>query len=108
MAWGRRSSDHESFDAWLLESALSLKDWTLFGRAERTENNELVQTGGHHGPTFEVGKVSIGLLRDFRISSHAKIGVGGLYAFNFVPAGLEPLYAGDPNGAMAFVRLKID
>jgi hypothetical protein len=108
LAWGRKSSDHESFDAWMIESALSMRDWTLFGRAERTENNELVSVGGHHGPTFDVAKVSLGLLRDFRVSRHAKIGVGALWAFNFVPRALEPLYAGDPNGAMAFVRLKID
>jgi hypothetical protein len=108
LAWGRKSSDHRSFDAFLLESALSLKDWTLFGRAERTENNELLQVGGHHGPTFTVGKVSAGVIRDFRIAGHAKIGIGALYAFNFVPPALEALYAGDPKGAMAFIRLKVD
>ncbi len=31
-----------------------------------------------------------------------------LYAFNFVPDALEESYGGDPNGAMTFVRLKID
>jgi hypothetical protein len=107
-AWGRRSSDHQSFDAWLLESALSLSDWTLFGRAEHTENNELVFVGGHHGPTFDVAKLSLGAIRDFRVSNHAKLGVGALYALNFVPGALEPLYGGEPNGAMAFIRLKID
>jgi hypothetical protein len=107
-AWGRRSSGHASFDAWVLESALSLNDWTLFGRAERTENDELVFVGGHHGPTFDVAKVSAGALRDFRLGRHAKLGVGGLYAFNFVPGALEPLYRGDPKGAMAFVRIRID
>jgi hypothetical protein len=107
-AWGRRSSDHESFDAWVLESALSLNDWTLFGRAERTENNELVLVGGHHGPTFDVAKLSLGAIRDFRVSRNVKLGVGGLWAFNLVPRTLEPLYGGDPNGAMAFIRLKIE
>ncbi len=29
-----------------------------------------------------------------------------LYALNFVPAPLEALYAGDPEGAMAFIRLQ--
>jgi hypothetical protein len=107
-AWGRRSSGQQSLDAWVLESALSLKDWTFFGRAERTENDELLQVAGHHGPTFGVGKMSLGLIRDFRVSPHAKIGLGALWAFNFVPSTLEGLYDGDPNGAMAFVRLKID
>ncbi len=106
-AWGRRSTGHDSFDAWLLESALSLNDWTLFGRAERTENNELVLVGGHHGPTFTVGKVSVGAIRDFPIARQAKLGIGALWAFNFVPRALETLYDGNSNGAMAFVRLKI-
>ena len=107
-AWGRRSNGHESFDAWVLESALSLKAWTLFGRAEQTENNELVLVGGHHGPTFTVSKLSLGLIRDFQLANNLKLGVGALYALSFVATGLEPLYGGDPNGAMGFVRLKID
>jgi hypothetical protein len=107
VAWGRRTSDHEDLDAWVLESALKLDAWTIFGRAERTENNELVSVGGHHGPTYDVGKLSLGAVHDFRIADHLTFGVGGLYAFNFVPSGLKASYGGDPNGAMAFIRLKI-
>ena len=33
---------------------------------------------------------------------------GGLWAFNFVPAGLEPAYAGDREGAMVFLRVTVD
>jgi hypothetical protein len=108
LAWGRRSSGHEDFDAFVLESAVGLSDWTLFGRAEHIEQNELLFVGGHHGPTFDVGKVSIGALRDFRLGTHVRLGIGGLYAFNFVPPQLEALYEGDPQGAMLFLRLKID
>jgi hypothetical protein len=107
-AWGRKSSGNESFDAFHVESALSLRNWTLFGRAERTENDELAQAGGHHGQAFTVGKVSLGAIRDFRVARNFKLGLGALYAVNFVPEALEPLYAGDPDGAMAFVRIKID
>jgi hypothetical protein len=82
--------------------------WTLFGRAEWTENNELVPALGHHGPAYRVGKVSLGAIRDFRVAPHLRVGLGGLYAVNFVPRPLEALYAGDPDGAMLFVRLKID
>jgi hypothetical protein len=107
-AWGRRSAGHDELDAWVLESAVKPNDaWTVFGRAERTENNELTTVGGHHGPAYNVGKVSVGAIRDWRISDHATFGLGGLYAFNFVPNGLEAAYGGDPNGAMAFVRLKL-
>ena len=92
----------------MLESAVGLSEWTLFGRAEFTEQNELLDAGGHHGPTFDVAKASLGLLRDFRVAEHVRLGIGGLYAFNFVPSQLEPLYGGDPSGAMLFLRLKVD
>lgn len=108
VAWGRRSGEDEQFDAFVLESAVELHDWTLFGRAEYTENNELLFAGGHHGPTFNVGKVSLGLIRDFRVTPHVRLGAGALYALNFMPETLEALYGGEPNGAMAFIRLKVE
>ena len=104
LAWGRRDGD----DAFVLESAAGLGLWTIFGRAELTENDELVFAGGHRGPRFTVGKVSLGAIRDFRLGEHVRLGIGGLYAMNFVPAPLEALYSGDPDGAMVFIRLRVD
>jgi len=105
-AWGRRSSGHHTLDAFVLESALNIEDfWTMFGRTERTENNELL---GHHGPTFTVSKASLGVIRDFPVAARTKIGLGGLYAFNFVPNALKASYGGNANGAMIFARLKIE
>ncbi|MEA3010605.1 MAG: hypothetical protein QOJ91_2297 [Sphingomonadales bacterium] len=108
LAWGRRSREHGQLDAFLLESAVTRGPWTLFGRAERTENDELAAAAGHRGPVYRVGKVSLGGVRDFRAAAHVRLGVGGLWAFNFVPAGLEPSYAGDRDGAMLFLRVRID
>jgi len=109
LAWGRKTVEGESFDAFALESSFNWKDWTLFGRAEKTENNELTDGGaGHHGEAFKVGKASLGLVRDFRLAPKLKLGLGGLYAFNFVPSELGDAYGGDPNGAMAFARLKLE
>jgi hypothetical protein len=109
LAWGRRSVAHgEQLDALALEGAVGMGPWTLFGRGEWIETNELLSSGGHHGPTFEVGKVSAGAIHDFRVAPNVRLGVGGLYAFNFVPEALETSYAGDPEGAMLFLRLRID
>jgi hypothetical protein len=108
LAWGRRRSEARNLDAWALESAVGLSDWTLFGRAERVRTDELTFAAGHHGPAYSVGKVSLGAIRDFRLAPHVKIGAGALYALDFVPAALRPAYGGDPSGAMAFVRLKVD
>jgi hypothetical protein len=105
-AWGRRASEHDDLDAWALESAIKPNDrWTVFGRIERTENNELT---GVHGPTFTVAKASVGAVRDWKIAEHVKFGLGGLVSQNWVPDGLEAAYGGDPTGAMAFLRLKIE
>ncbi|MFC3068332.1 hypothetical protein [Phenylobacterium soli] len=108
-AWGRRSAEHQDLDAFALESAVRLNPaWTVFGRAERIDTDELVFTGGHHGPTFTVGKVSLGAVRDFPVSEHVSVGLGGLYAVNFVPGELKALYGrSEPGGAMGFVRLKL-
>jgi hypothetical protein len=113
LAWGRNDVEGQHLDAFALESSYKWRDWTLFGRGEMTENSELL---GHHaeeeeeghGEAFRVGKVSLGLVRDFRLAPNLKFGVGGLYAFNFVPDALEEAYGGDPNGAMGFIRLKLD
>jgi hypothetical protein len=107
-AWGRRKKEHDELDAFILESAVGMGRWTLFGRAERIETDELSQVGGHHGPVHDVAKASFGAIRDFAVGRNVKLGVGGLYAFNFVPRALEASYAGDPDGAMLFLRLKID
>jgi len=107
-AWGRRSSDGEDLDAWALESAVKPNAaWTIFGRVERVETDELTSDGGHHGPVFAVAKASLGAVRDWPVSSHLSVGLGALYAFNFVPGGLEAAYGGDPHGSMVFTRLRL-
>jgi len=58
---------------------------------------------------IRVGKISAGAIRDFRLADHLSIGAGGLFAVNFVPDALAPLYGGhNPTGAMGFVRVKLD
>ena len=109
VAWGNRAGDGVALNGYALESAVKLNTaWTVFGRAERTANNELTTVAGHNGPAYNVAKVSLGLIRDWRMSDHVTVGVGGLYALDFVPAALKPAYGDDPTGGMAFVRLKID
>lgn len=115
VAWGRKSLLGEDYDAFAAESSIKYRDWTVFARGEITENNELVEEehdeegeGEHHAEAFTVGKVSLGLVRDFKVAEHLAIGVGALYSLNFVPKGLKDEYGGrNPHGAMGFVRLKI-
>jgi hypothetical protein len=109
LAWGRKTIDDHKDDAYAAEASLKHRGWTVFGRAEMTENRELVADPDEHGPAYRVGKVSLGAVRDFRIAKDLSIGAGGLFALNFVPDSLAPLYGGNhPAGAMGFVRLKLD
>jgi hypothetical protein len=107
LAWGRKSIEGHRDDGLALEGSLKHEQWTLFGRGEMVENRELLEL--EEGPAFRVGKVSAGIIRDFRIADHLSLGAGGLLSLNFVPDALAALYGGShPIGAMSFVRLKLD
>jgi hypothetical protein len=109
LAWGRRSSESGWLDAYAIESALKFNSsWTGFVRGERVDNDELVQAAGSHGPAFTVSKFSLGVVRDLPLAGRARIGVGAVYALDFVPRSLSPLYGASPQGAMAFVRLRVE
>jgi hypothetical protein len=73
-----------------------------------TKNREL-QAGLEEGPAFQVGKVSLGAVRELWTIQHVSIGAGGLFAINFVPDALAPLYGGrNPKGMMGFIRLGLN
>lgn len=102
----KERSDGVSLDAVLLEAAIHPNErWTLFARGEAIETDEL--GAAHHGPVEKVARVSAGAIRDWRVNEHAVFGVGALLQQNLTSDNLAPLYDGDPQGAMAFVRLKI-
>lgn len=107
LAWGRKSSQGHNDDGFAAEASLRHAGWTLFGRGEMTQNRELIQ--GQDEPAYRVGKLSFGIVRNFRIAKHLSLGPGGLFALNFIPAPLSSHYgSNNPTGAMAFVRLKLD
>jgi hypothetical protein len=102
----KERSDGVSLDAWLAEAAWHPNDrWTVFARGEAIETDELGAV--HHGPIEDVQRVSLGAIRDFRLNETTVFGVGAVVQQHFASDALEPLYDGDPQGAMAFVRLKI-
>ena len=107
LAWGRKQiTGEEALDAFVLESALKpTKLWTVFARAERVDEMEL--RSPHPVMADTVSKLSLGLVRDFVVSKHASLGLGGLYAFNWANVPLRTLYGGSQNGAMVFLRLKL-
>jgi hypothetical protein len=110
VAWGRRSAESGWLDAVAIEFAFSTgRNWTLFARGERVDNDELPAVGGATGVPYTVGKVSIGTIRDFSRTGRTRFGVGALWALNFIPAALAPAYASStPMGVMVFARLKVE
>lgn len=107
LAWGRKSSQGHNDDAYVAEASLRRARWTVFGRGEMVDNRELIQ--GLDDPAFRVGKLSIGVIRDFNVANHLSLGIGGLFSLNFVPDTLASLYGGhDQTGAMGFARLKLN
>lgn len=108
LAWGRKTAEGHSDDAYVVETSLKHEAWTLFGRGEVTENRELLPVQ-ENGPAFRVEKMSLGVVRDFPVAQHLSVGAGGLFAVNFVPNALASLYGGNhPVGTMAFLRLKLE
>lgn len=113
--WAQRRAfgsgvDGPVLNAWVLESAVHPdRRWTIFGRAEMVDNDELLTPMlDHAGQPVTVGKVELGVIRDFPIARHVKFGLGAQAARNFIGRALVSSYGGDPWGEMGFVRLKID
>ena len=106
-AWGRKMmKPGDTLDAFILETAAIFQNkYTLFARAERAQENELLDLTPAAIQT--VNKLTVGGIYDFFRTDHAKFGIGGLMSFYGPPGDLRPLY-GDPTSAMAFVRFKVE
>jgi len=106
-AWGRKMmKPGDTLDAFILETATIFQNkYTLFARAERAQENELLDLTP--APIQTVNKLTVGGIYDFFRTDHAKFGIGGLVSFYGLPGDLKPLY-GDPTSAMVFVRFKVE
>jgi hypothetical protein len=104
LAYGQKQrSDGIDTNAWLAEAALHPNQaWTFFTRGENLETDELAPGG-----VRTVSRLSLGAIRDWRLNDHVSLGLGALVEHGFLPSALDPLYDGAPEGAMGFVRLKL-
>jgi len=104
-AWGRNMRiPGRTTDAWLVESAASHGRHTLFGRAERLQNDELF---GHAGEVFTVGKVSLGYIYDLLVTDTLKTGVGLVGSVAAIPGAIKNDYGDRPLSWMGFLRVRI-
>jgi hypothetical protein len=109
-AWGRNAASTDTTtDSYLLESAVTIrKTHTVFGRAERSDKNELFGQGSPlAGQVFPVDKLTLGYVYDLPAIHHYQFGVGGLVSAYVLPSELDPFYGSHPFSYMIFARLKI-
>jgi hypothetical protein len=108
-AWGRNvSNPGETTDSFLLESAAALAArHTLFGRAERQENDELAGHGHGDEEIFNVGKISLGYVYDAILRDTWKTGIGSLVSLALIPSELEHEYGKTPVSWMVFLRTRM-
>ncbi len=85
LAWGHKLAS----DAVLLEGEYRFGDWTALLRAEHLSNSEFFG---------DADKLSPGLIHDWRVGEHLKLGIGGLFDIDFTEGGRA-------HGAMLFARL---
>jgi len=104
-AWARKDKvPGPAMDAALLEAELMPNNaWTVFGRAEEAQQDEL--SGVEHGPIYTVRKLSLGAIRDFRVSEKVKVGLGAQVGAYDAPKALG---YDSPTSGTVFLRLKID
>ncbi len=112
LAWGRNDpsgGDHGvATDAFVLDSAIQLARWTVFGRLERVDKDELF--GDDHddplaGRVFTVGKLTLGGYHSVPLGALA-LDVGGLVSKYALPRAIQPAYGSDPTSFMIFTRIR--
>ena len=110
IAWGRNDKKPgANLDAYLVESALQVHEkHTLFGRYEDVQKDELfLEDEPLHGRVFDVDKITLGYVYDFRKTQHLLWGIGGTLSAHFLPADLDASYGEDPFSHFIFVRVKL-
>lgn len=114
LAWGRNDpsgGDHgHTTDAFLLDSAVQLGRWTVFGRAENVDKDELFGDEDRGDPlagrVFNVSKLSLGGYHSAPIGKVA-LDLGGLVSKYDLPRDIQPRYGSNPTSFMLFARLRI-
>jgi hypothetical protein len=108
-AWGRNNNQPgNTLDAFLLESAASWYQHTVFFRAESVAKDELFQAPSPlAGGVLRVSAFSLGYVYDIPVVDHLALGLGAMGTVNVVPSVIETSYGSSPVSYMLFTRLKL-
>jgi hypothetical protein len=111
-AWGHNrpiGGTARGTDAFLLEGASAVSDsWTVFGRAERVDKDELFREGEPQaGQAFTVNALTAGAVCDLARWKRSVLGVGASLTVDVIPTAIRPSYGRAPTSLMAWLRLKL-
>ena len=111
LAWGRdENRPGRRTDAFLLESAASVGQHSVFGRVENVSKDELFAddpASPLDGQVFNVTKISVGYFYTVPLPGHLAADLGGLVSRYALPKALDDYYGSDPTSFMLFSRIKI-
>lgn len=95
---------HDS-DAYTLESALLRRNYTLFGRIEWVDKDELFPGSGDH-TAHRVNKFTLGGVKNIARARDTEIGVGGSFSAYAFPSALKASYGASPVSFNLFLRVR--
>jgi hypothetical protein len=95
--------------AWLLEANWNLgAHHSLFGRAERVDNDELLPAADpHHGTVYRVSRATIGYAYRVPLGGLLRLAVGGSGSIHFLPDALRMDYGRTPLAFTLFAKLSL-
>ncbi|MBS1715276.1 MAG: hypothetical protein JST30_13160 [Armatimonadetes bacterium] len=103
LMFGRNSKEGEDTDAWNLEATYANPQWSVFGRWENVEKDEL--TGVPAG-TYRINKFVFGATKNVAVRDGFEWGVGAYAGFYSFPSTLEPAYGRSPVSFGVFLRVR--
>ncbi|SNS29957.1 hypothetical protein SAMN06265795_102109 [Noviherbaspirillum humi] len=106
-AWGRSiRQDRDVTTGYLVESIYREAAHSLFGRLEQVGSDALARDDAAPHQAFKVNKLSVGYLYEVHASGPVRYDLGGMMSRYMVPADASPVYGGDRNGLLLFMRLR--
>jgi hypothetical protein len=105
-AGSNRQRGHDS-PAFLYETTIRVARDALFARAEWLKNEELFDAADPLAGEYEIGKLTLGGMRDLAAVGRLTFGAGALVSAYAVPSAIEPVYGENPVSVMVLLRTRI-
>ena len=105
VAWGR-NDEHGFTNAYLIESDLMTRSFSIFGRAEYVEKTGDELALAPPGRIIPVKQFSVGATHELVRGKPYQLALGGSVSYSIKPGDLDQLYGEHPVGYWIFLRLR--